>query len=67
MNKRKIQLEFAKAHELDPAKAYLIQLDESFTNEEMDLLSAKLKEFGLKKAIVVIGEIKIGEVKNADS
>lgn len=66
-NPKKIQLQFAKAFELDPEKAYLIQLDESFQNDEMTLLSTKLKEFGLKKVIVVIGDVKISEVKNADS
>jgi hypothetical protein len=66
-NSKKIQLQFAKAQELDPAKAYLIQLDESFSLEELDLLSAKLKDFGLKKVIVVIGNVTISEVKNADT
>lgn len=65
MNK-KIELITARMHKLDQTKPYLISLpDGDFTQEETHLLSAKLKEWGLEKVIVVNGNVKVSEIKNA--
>ena len=66
MNK-KIEVVTARLIKLDPKKPYLISLEAEFTKYEIDLLSAKLKEFGLEKAIVVAGKVKVSEIqKSAD-
>lgn len=62
--RKKIEVITARLHKLDPNKAYLIQVDETLAPIELDLLSAKLKEFGLKNAVVVAGPVKVHEVKD---
>lgn len=63
--KKKIEIITARMQKLDPEKIYLIRLGDDFTQQEADLLKHKLDEWGLKRALVVIGEMKITEVKNA--
>ena len=66
MRNKKIEVVTARMHKLDPEKPYLITVESDFTQYEIDLLSAKLKEFGLSKAIVVAGKVTVSEIKNAD-
>ena len=61
--KTEIEVKTARLQKLDPSKPYLVRLDETFTNEEMELLSAKLKEWGLEKVMVIVGDVKISEIK----
>jgi len=67
MRSKKIEVVMARVHKLDPVKPYLIALEADFTQFEIDLLSKKLKEFGLEKAIVVAGKVKISEIQNASN
>lgn len=62
--RKKIEVITARMHKLDPAKPYLIALDDDFQPDEVQLLSAKLKEWGLEKVIVVAGKVKITEIKD---
>lgn len=64
---KNIEVVTARMHKLDPSKPYLIALESELTQYEMDLLSTKLKEFGLEKAVVVAGKVKISEIKNASN
>lgn len=66
MRNKKIEVVTARMHKLDPEKPYLINVESDFTQYEMDLLSAKLKEFGLSKAIVVAGKVKISEIQKGE-
>lgn len=60
--KKKVELIKARTFKMDPEKPYIISLDETFTREEMDLLSVQLKSWGMKKVIVVAGPVKVTEV-----
>lgn len=62
--KKRIEIKVARMQKLDPSKPYIVRLDESFTTEESELLREKLREWGLEKVIVTIGDVKISEIKN---
>lgn len=65
--RKKIEVVQARILKLDPSKPYLVSLpDGDFSQEETHLLSAKLKEWGLEKVIVVNGEVKVSEIKSPE-
>lgn len=65
--KKRIEIKQVRMQKLDPSKPYIVRLDESFTTAESELVREKLREWGLEKVIVIIGDVKITEIKNASN